>query len=58
MDQPGAILVTCIVPCQSYWMFSFWVPSQWLNYFKDQCVFVQSLRWNQLAGKMSYWWIC
>lgn len=43
MDQRGAILVTCIVPRQSYWMFSFLVSSQWLNYFKDQCVFVQSL---------------
>ena len=41
--QPSALLVTCIVPRQSYWMYSIVVGPQWLSYFEDQCVFVQNL---------------
>jgi putative transferase (TIGR04331 family) len=41
--QAGALLVTSIVPRQSYWMFSFLVARQWLDYFDDQCTFVQNL---------------
>jgi putative transferase (TIGR04331 family) len=42
-QQPGALLVTGIVPRQSYWMFSFLIARQWLDYFSDQCAFVQHL---------------
>jgi len=41
--QPGALLVTCTMPRQSYHMYSTFVSSQWLDYFNDQCVFIQSL---------------
>ncbi len=42
-EQPGALLVTCTMPRQSYHMYSSMVSRQWLDYFNDQCAFVQSL---------------
>lgn len=39
----GALLVTCTVPRQSYWMYSIVVAGQWLDYFRDQCRFVSAL---------------
>jgi putative transferase (TIGR04331 family) len=42
-EQPRALLVTCIVPRQSYLMFSAVVANQWLDYFDDQCAFVANL---------------
>jgi len=41
--QLGALLVTCIAPRQSYWMYSIIVARQWLDYFSDQCDFVENL---------------
>lgn len=41
--QPGALLVEAITPRQSYVMGSSIVASQWLDYFNDQCVFVEHL---------------
>lgn len=41
--QPGALLVTCTVPRQSYHMYSVMVSRQWLDYFSDQCAFVEHL---------------
>lgn len=42
-QQPGALLVTCALPRQSYVMYSIVVARQWLDYFNDQCAFVESL---------------
>lgn len=42
-EQQGALLVTSITPRQSYWMSSSVVSRQWLDYFDDQCAFVQNL---------------
>lgn len=42
-EKPGALLVTTTIPCQSYWMFSAMVSRQWLDYFHDQCTFVENL---------------
>jgi putative transferase (TIGR04331 family) len=41
--QNGIMLVTVKFPIQSYHMFSAPVASQWLDYFNDQCVFVETL---------------
>lgn len=41
--QPGALLVTTTIPCQSYWMYSVMISRQWLDYFHDQCTFVENL---------------
>jgi len=41
--QKCALLVSCTVPRQSYWMYSAIVSRQWLDYFKDQCTFVEHL---------------
>lgn len=41
--QPDALLVTMVVPRYSYWMYSAIVSRQWLDYFEDQCSFVESL---------------
>ncbi|MES2510128.1 MAG: LIC12162 family protein [Pseudomonadota bacterium] len=40
---PGALLVTCTMPQQSYVLYSSIVASQWLEYFEDQCRFVARL---------------
>lgn len=42
-DQEGILLVTCVLPQNSYWMYSVFVSSQYLNYFDDQCKFVSTL---------------
>lgn len=42
-EQAGALLVTATMPRQSYHMYSVVVSRQWLDYFDDQCVFVESL---------------
>jgi putative transferase (TIGR04331 family) len=42
-SQPDALLVTCSMPRYSYWLFSAVVGRQWLDYFADQCSFVESL---------------
>ena len=41
--QPGALLVTCALPRLSYFMYSAIVSRQWLDYFGDQCKFVEYL---------------
>ncbi len=41
--QPNALLVTTTVPRQSYEMYSLIISSQWLDYFNDQCAFVENL---------------
>ena len=41
--QPRALLVTCVLPQFSYWMYSVFVSSQYLDYFDDQCKFVSAL---------------
>lgn len=41
--QPRALLVTSAAPRQSYHMYSGVVSRQWLDYFSDQCVFVEKL---------------
>jgi putative transferase (TIGR04331 family) len=41
--QPGILLVTYTCPRHSYHMYSIAASSQWLSYFDDQCVFVESL---------------
>lgn len=41
--QPGALLVGAITPRQSYVMGSSMVSGQWLDYFNDQCAFVEHL---------------
>ncbi len=42
-EQTGALLVTCALPQFSYWMYSVFVSRQWLDYFGDQCAFVEHL---------------
>lgn len=42
-EQRRALLVTAAVPRQSYLMYSVVVSRQWLDYFNDQCLFVDSL---------------
>lgn len=42
-EQAGALLVTATMPRQSYHMYSVMVSRQWLDYFEDQCIFVESL---------------
>jgi putative transferase (TIGR04331 family) len=42
-DQTEILLVTSTVPRFSYFMYSIFVSSQWLNYFDDQCSFVSNL---------------
>jgi putative transferase (TIGR04331 family) len=39
----GALLVEMCLPRTSYAMYSVPVASQWLNYFEDQCRFIQAL---------------
>lgn len=41
--QSRALLVTCVLPQFSYWMYSVFVSSQYLDYFDDQCKFVSAL---------------
>ncbi len=41
--QTEILLVTTVVPRYSYWMYSFLVSRQFLDYFKDQCTFVENL---------------
>ena len=41
--QPGALLVTCTMPRYSYHMYSVMVSRQWLDYFRDQCTFIECL---------------
>jgi len=41
--QDGALLVTRTLPRQSYHIFSSVIASQWLDYFNDQCAFVENL---------------
>jgi len=42
-EQPRALLVTAALPRYSYWIYSVVVSRQWLDYFDDQCAFVQNL---------------
>ena len=42
-EQSRALLVTVAVPRQSVPMFSATMSSQWLDYFSDQCEFVETL---------------
>ena len=42
--QPHALMVTLCTSRYSFWLGSCIVSSQWLNYFKEQCVFVEKLR--------------
>lgn len=44
--QPKSLLVTTVVPRYSYWMFSIIVSRQFLDYFTDQCSFVENLPEN------------
>ena len=39
----GIMLVTCKLPIQSYHLFSSPIAGQWLDYFNDQCSFVDTL---------------
>jgi putative transferase (TIGR04331 family) len=41
--QPDALLVSCVVPRFSYWMYSAIVARQWLDHFEDQCAFAAAL---------------
>jgi putative transferase (TIGR04331 family) len=41
--QPYALMVVCSLPRFSYWMYSALVSRQWLDYFSNQCAFVDSL---------------
>jgi putative transferase (TIGR04331 family) len=41
--QPNALLVSCVVPRFSYWMYSAIVARQWLDHFEDQCAFAGAL---------------
>ena len=43
VDQAGVLLVTSALPRQSYCMYSVIVSRQWLDYFNDQCTFVENL---------------
>ena len=42
-EQSGALLVTATVPRLSYFMYSVIVSRQWLDYFDDQCAFIENL---------------
>lgn len=42
-QQAGALLVTTTVPRQSFPALSSIISRQWLDYFDDQCAFVESL---------------
>lgn len=42
-NKRNALLVTCVLPQYSYWMYSVFVASQYLSYFDDQCKFVAAL---------------
>ena len=42
-EQTGALLVTAVFPRQSVTMFSVAMARQWLDYFSDQCAFVEAL---------------
>lgn len=42
-NQARALLVTAGAPRYSYWMYSAIVARQWLDYFDDQCTFVENL---------------
>lgn len=42
-EQPNALLVTVTNPRLSYHMYSTIVARQWLDYFEDQCDFVENL---------------
>lgn len=42
-DKPRALMVECVAPRQSYMMYSVVVARQWLDYFEDQCAFVENL---------------
>tara|TARA_B100001093_G_scaffold197419_1_gene189804 strand:+ start:1401 stop:3158 length:1758 start_codon:yes stop_codon:yes gene_type:complete len=37
------LLITCTLPRYSYHLYSILISSQWINYFKDQCRFVDLL---------------
>lgn len=55
-EQSHALLVTSVAPRQSYHMYSGIIARQWLDYFNDQCVFVQCLPAyirNQLIIRLS-----
>jgi putative transferase (TIGR04331 family) len=41
--QGGALMIEMMLPRLSYYMYSVPVASQWLDYFEDQCRFVQAL---------------
>ena len=43
VGQTGILLVTTAMPRFSYWMYSTIVSRQWLDYFNDQCAFVETL---------------
>jgi putative transferase (TIGR04331 family) len=42
-EQPGAMLVTCVLPRQSYFLYSSMVSGQWLRYLNDQFAFIENL---------------
>ena len=42
-EQSRVLLVTCVVPRQSYYMYSIAVSRQWLDYLDDQYTFVKNL---------------
>jgi putative transferase (TIGR04331 family) len=42
-NKGGGLLVTFVTPRYSYHMFSVILPSQWPDYFDDQCKFISSL---------------
>ena len=37
------LIITCSLPRYSYHLYSILISSQWINYFEDQCKFVDSL---------------
>jgi putative transferase (TIGR04331 family) len=37
------LIITCSLPRYSYHLYSILISSQWINYFEDQCEFVDSL---------------
>ncbi len=41
--QQKLLLITCALPRQSYHLYSVIVSRQWLDYFEDQCQFVEHL---------------
>jgi len=43
MHNTKLLLVTSAVPRNSYWMYSFMVARQFVDYFDDQCIFIDSL---------------